>query len=164
MITIESNTSRILHNPSRRCEGFGAKCQQIRLVVPHFIESFSNPSRGRVKDLRGRKSIYNKYISLSFINTSRVHARARALRVRTREGVCEVFVRRIRPASPVQQCTPLRPRLHTFAHVGESGIVAPTFPSRAPTQHAATRWPTCGHDVYREQLRSTNPMNTNRGY
>ncbi|MBU4270525.1 MAG: hypothetical protein KKA28_01450, partial [Planctomycetes bacterium] len=57
MITIQSNTSRILHNPSHRCEGFELECLQIRSVDQRFGESYTNPSRGRVKDLGGRKSI-----------------------------------------------------------------------------------------------------------
>jgi len=62
MITA-SNTSRILRNPSLGCEGFRLPRLQIASIDGRFGESLTNPSRS--------------------------HTHARALRVRTREGVCE---------------------------------------------------------------------------
>ena len=98
----------------------------------------TNVSRAAVTDLGGRKSIYSKYIYLSFLYTSRCHAHARALRVRTREGVCDVFGRRIGSARLVQQRLILRPCSHTLAHVGQCGVVAtrPLWPPNATRGHA----------------------------
>ncbi len=148
MIAAKRNTSRILRNPSRRSEGFGLSVLQIRSIGGRNGESVTNPSRVRVKDLGRRKSINNRYISLSSINTSRSPAPARAMRVRTREGVCEGLARRIRSTSSVRQRHSLRRRLHTLARVGQGDAVAPTFPSRCPTQRVATRWPTCDLPVW----------------
>ena len=142
MITT-SNTSRIPRNPSLGREGFRLLCPQIRSIGVCFGESLTNPSRVGVKDLGGRKSLYRIYISLSSIYPSRSHTHASALRVRTREGVCEGFAGRIRSTSPIRQCISLRSCSHTLAHVGESRVVAPTFPMRHPTQHVATRLRTC---------------------
>ena len=143
MIMAQSNTSRILHKPSHGREGFGLARLQVRSISGRFGESLTNPSRVGVKDLGGRKSIYSKYISLSFLYTSRCHAHARALRVRTCEGVCDGFRGRIRCASPVQQCLTLRPRSHTLAHVGVVVERWPVRPLLARTRTCATRWPTC---------------------
>jgi hypothetical protein len=141
MITT-SNTSRIPHNPSLGREGFRLPRLPIASMDGRVGESFTNPSRVGVKDLGGRKSLYRIYISLSSIYPSRSHTHARALRVRTREGVCEGFPGRIRSASPVRKCNSFRQRSHTFAYVGEYGAIAPTFPSSRPTRRVATRWPT----------------------
>ena len=140
MISRQFNPSSIRRNLSRRCDGFTLDHKEN---PSRNGESVHNVSRAAVTDFRGRKSIYSKYIYLSFLYTSRCHAHARALRVRTREGVCDVFEERIRSSSPVRQCVSLCSRLHTLASVGECGAVAPTFPSHCPTQHVATRWPTC---------------------
>ena len=145
MISHEINPSLIRHNPSRKCDGF----THDHMENPSRNgESVHDVSRAAVTDFRGRKSIYSKYIYLSFLYTSRCHAHARALRVRTREGVCDVFGRRIGPARPIQQRLMLRPCSHTLANVGQCGVVAPRVPSPYPTQRVATRWPTCDLPVW----------------
>jgi hypothetical protein len=134
------NPSAICRNPSRLRDEYG---RQHGIGSHQNGELVSNVSRLGVTDLGRGKSINNRYISLSSINTSRCHAHARALRVRTREGVCDVFECRIRSASPIRQCDSLRQRLRTFAHVGDRRAPWPTFPTRRPTQHVATRLRTC---------------------
>jgi hypothetical protein len=99
MIGHQFNPSPIRLNPSRKCDGF-AKVQRVGPC--QFSESVTNPSRPGVTDFGGCKSINNREISLSSINTSRCHAPARegrprepAWRLRTREGVCDGFKGRI---------------------------------------------------------------------
>ena len=135
MIKTRTNASPILRNPSQRREGLGLICLQIRSVGGHLSGTFTNPSRGRVKDLGGRKSINNKYISLSSINTSRYHAHARALRVRTREGVCDGFEGRIYSEPPAQR-NPIGPRLRTFA---PCGVLFPPLDKYAIVARSQTR-------------------------
>jgi hypothetical protein len=88
------NPSRIRHNPSRPCDELEGVCNVCREKTPKNGESVTNPSRSAVTDFSGRKSLYNKYIYLSFIYTSRSHAHARALRVRTCERVRDEFLGR----------------------------------------------------------------------
>ena len=139
MISPRINPAPVCPNPSRKRDEYG--CDHG--VGPYQNgKSVRNVSNLGVTDFRGCKSIYSKYIYLSSIYTSRCHAHARALRVRTREGVCDVFEGRIHFPRPAQH-NPIGPRSRTFAPCGECSVVAPTFPSRHTTQHVATRWPTC---------------------
>jgi hypothetical protein len=130
------NPSAVCRNPSRGRDEYGS---QYGFGSHQNGKSVHNVSQVGVTDLGGDNSINNREISLSSINTSRCHAPTRTWRPRTREGVCDVFARRIRSALPVRQCDSLRQRLRTLAHVGERRVVWPTFPTRRPTQHVATR-------------------------
>ncbi len=108
------NPAPVCRNPSRKRDEYG--CDHG--VGPYQNgKSVRNVSRVGVTDLGGGNSINNREISLSSINTSRCHAPAIALRLRTREGVCDVFARRIRFASPVRR-HPIGPRSRTFAPCG----------------------------------------------
>jgi hypothetical protein len=113
-MTATPNTSPILHNPSQRREGFEQECPQTKAGDGRVGENLTNPSWAAVKDLGGRKSINNRYISLSSINTSHPPAHDAAWCARTREGLCEGFLGRIRSASHVPWRSIAR-RSHTFA-------------------------------------------------
>ena len=143
MNCLQPNPASACRNPSHNRDEFwgrgGVRPRQ-------HGKSVCNVSIATVTDLGRPNPIYIREISLSpyrYVTLSRPHTRMPALRVRTREGVCDVFECRIRSASPVRQCDSLRPCSHTFAHVCEYGAIAPTFPTRQPTRHVATRLRTC---------------------
>ncbi len=108
------NPATVCPNPSRRRDESGGDhgvgpCQNGKSV--------RNVSNAAVTDLGSPNPIYIKKISLSpyiYVTQSRPHAREPALRPRTREGLCDVFQRRIGSA-PTSRCDPIAPRSHTFA-------------------------------------------------
>jgi len=75
----QGNPSRERPNPSRRVK-------DSRCFGREKEESFSNPSRGRVKDFGRRKVSSRREIDILSLYPSLLHAHARALCVRTREG------------------------------------------------------------------------------
>ena len=85
------NPAEILHNPSRRCEGFSGPEAQKGLKRANPSQSFTGRCEGFRRDLERGKYSNNKYICIYSINPSRSHAHPRARCVCAREGVCEEF-------------------------------------------------------------------------
>jgi hypothetical protein len=79
MLTIPTNPSRIRHNPSRICDGFGSKNAIQRDFLLKKGKSVTNPSHTSVTDFGKCKSIFNKniYIFISiYLNPSHLCPRA----------------------------------------------------------------------------------------
>jgi hypothetical protein len=117
MIIVQKNPSGICPNPSHVGDRFAC----ISWVKPtQSREYVHNLSPAVVTDFERRKSINNKNIYSLSLNMSRCPAPARAMCVRTREGVCDIF-----PGTDLNF---------------ESSN--PSAPLSSSTPHFALRWPT----------------------
>ena len=81
-MTIYLNPSRILHNPSRGCEGFDRETRNNPKNEPNPSQSFTGSCEGFVKDFKSYKYSKKNTFYYLYINPSRVHAHPRARRVR----------------------------------------------------------------------------------
>jgi hypothetical protein len=84
------NPSRILHNPSPVCEGFEPLGGPFSAIVASMGESFTNPSRAGVKDLKQQKRLIYKEKNTLSPSIDKSFTPTRAQRqyspARTREG------------------------------------------------------------------------------
>jgi hypothetical protein len=103
MISLPFNPARIRPNPSRENDGYS---QDLGVRSRRNGKLVRNVSKVGVTDFEGAKSIYRREICLSSIYPSRCHTHARAMRVRTRKGVCDAF----RVTDSVSSCLPTRQR------------------------------------------------------
>lgn len=139
------NPSRIRHNPSRLCDGFGFKlgclARQANLRGRNPSQSVTNPSRPFCDGFRRRKFNNNSHFSLSLLNPSRCHAWVRAYAFARVRGGCDGFG--VTDFTGTRRTARQRACRATLAHVASGGEGANKALPNAATQHAATRWPTC---------------------